>query len=224
MIYVIMSIISVDIKEKIIKNIKDILNFKDENWINLNTDMKLKIIHHFCNELKNNNKLELCNKIIIPLKNIRPKKLIQLSGINKKYNLNIFDEYRAKILNYTVEFRNNYNLNKKIYCYKHIPLTKFNDILNKYNYIIYDFLIKNIDSIEHLKFFNDITLGNQQKIIYDLPKNKKEFKILKISYKDNYLYIDFTNNVQIKCELYLTSEKITRNIPAKYKISLLNIF
>ena len=36
--------------------------------------------------------------------------------------------------------------------------------------------------------------------------------------------IEFDNNIVIKFELYLTSEKITSNIPAKYKIYLTNIF
>ena len=37
-------------------------------------------------------------------------------------------------------------------------------------------------------------------------------------------YVEFNNDISIKLELYLTSEKITSNIPAKYKIFLTNIF
>jgi hypothetical protein len=64
-------------------------------------------------------------------------------------------------------------------------------------------------------------MGNQHKIIS--IKDINELKINKINYEEQFLIIEFNNDVQIKLELYFTSEKITSNIPAKYKVFLTNI-
>ena len=37
-------------------------------------------------------------RIIIPLKNLRPKKIIQFCGITKKSNPIIYDDYRKKLI------------------------------------------------------------------------------------------------------------------------------
>ena len=46
-----MSLISLNIKQKIIDSLSNIINLQDESWTNLNTEIKLKIIHNLCNSL-----------------------------------------------------------------------------------------------------------------------------------------------------------------------------
>jgi hypothetical protein len=88
-------LISSNIKEKILNYIIDILKIDDPFWSSLDIEIKLKIIHNFCNIIKlnseniNYNVKHLVNNtnIKIPLKNQRPKKIIELSGINKQNNI-----------------------------------------------------------------------------------------------------------------------------------------
>lgn len=219
-----MTIVSLNIKEKIIYNINEIINYQDQDWSNLDIDIKIKIIHNLCSQFKNNElKNSFNNFLNIPLKSIRPKKLIQICEINKKNNLDIFEEYKKSILNYTINFRNNYNSKKKYYSYSNISKDNYNEILNNYNFLVYNFLNININIINHNLFFNNLVSGNQHKLIYPI-NNIKHINIKFINYKDNYLIIEFNNNIKIEMELFLTSEKITGNIPAKYKINLINIF
>jgi len=216
-----MTIISLNIKEKIIYNISEIINFEDQSWSNLNLDIKLKVIHHLCNQINKNNLENINNFISIPLKNIRPSKLIQICGISKSNNLDIYEEYRKSILNFTIYFRNNYNSKNKNYNYGNLSKKNYNEILNEYNYLIYNYLNKNINIINDSILFNNLVIGNQQKLLNPINNN---IKINLLYYKDKYLYIEFNNNIKIEMELFLTSEKITRNIPVKYKINLINIF
>ena len=90
-----------------------------------------------------------------------------------------------------------------------------NKFLNKYSHLI------NVK-----KFFNNLLYGNQDKIICSnsITENKQKLKINQINYKDKFLNIEFNNNITIRLELYMTSEKITSNIPVKYKINIINIF
>ena len=231
-----MSLISLNIKEKIINNLNDILNLQDDTWTNLDTKIKLKVIHNFCNLLQKNsintnfdNILIENTSINIPLKNLRPKKLIQFCGINKQTNLNIYEEFRKNIININKEFRINYNSNNKNYCFANLSKINYDSLLNNYNYNIYNFLMNNINIINSKYFYNNLIGENQQKIICEKIKtNNKLFqdnlKIKQINYKDKLLNIEFNNNVSLQMEIYLTSEKITNNIPAKYKINLINIF
>ena len=231
-----MSLISSNIKEKIINNLNNILNYQDPSWNDLDTEIKIKIIHNLCNLLKNNiNNLSNENiknninntSINIPLKNLRPKKLIQLCGINKQTNVLVYDEFRKNIINVNKEFRNNYNSNNNNYCFGNLSKNKYDNLLNNYNYNIYIFLTKNINIINSKYLYNGLIGENQQKIIPNNKTNKisqDNYKIKLINYKDNILNIEFNNNILLQLELYLTSEKITNNIPAKYKINLINIF
>jgi len=56
------------------------------------------------------------------------------------------------------------------------------------------------------------------KIHYDIYY----IEIIEIKYNNNFLEIIFSNNILIKFEIFLTSEKITSNILTKYKISVIN--
>jgi len=250
-----MSLISSNIKEKILTNLNDIINFQDNTWNNLDTEIKFKIIHNLCNLLKKNSNFITQPNITtitqpitqtnittiaqtipstnIPLKNLRPKKLIQFCGINKQMNSEIYDEFRKNIINVNRDFRTNYNSNNKNYCFANLSKNKYECLLNNYNYNIYCFLLKNINIINYKYFYSNLLGENQQIIFCEHKKINNSpnkifsnncFKIKQINYKDKFLNIEFNNNISLQMELYLTSEKITNNIPAKYKINLINIF
>lgn len=222
-----MTLISSNIKENILTKINDILNINDTNWNDLDFDLKLKIIHNMCNTFKPNfDKKNLFN-ISIPLKNLRPKKIIEFCGINKQSNTIIFEEFIKNILQINRDFRINYNSKNKNYCFSNLSVDNYNNILNNYNYQVYLFISKYINLINTKKFYHNLIGGNENKLITNEIEKKNiktNIKIDKINYKDRFLNIDFNNNISIQFELYLTSEKITSNIPAKYKPQLINIF
>lgn len=88
------------------------------------------------------------------------------------------------------------------------------------------FLDKHKQLINSKKFFYNLTGSNVDKIVQTniAYGNNRDIKIENIYYKDKFLKFYFNNGVIIQLELYLTSEKITSNIPAKYKINLVNVF
>jgi hypothetical protein len=232
-----MSLISLNIKQKIVDNLNNILNIQDSTWTNLDTEIKLKVIHNLCNTL--NKQTDISNtKINIPLKNLRPKKIVQYCGINKQSNSIIYDDYRKKLININKDFRNNYNSTNKNYCFANLSKNKYDVLLNNFNYNIYTFLKSNINNINSNLFYSNLIGENYKKVISTnnqldnnnilrLNNYNKEYsnlKIKEINYKDKFLNIEFNNNIIFELELYLTSEKITNNIPAKYKINLINIF
>lgn len=228
-----MTLISSNTKTNILSKLDDIVNFEDPEWSNLGIDLKLKIVHNLCNFLKNNinsnttkqifeSKNFEINSLNIPLKNQRPKKIIEFGGINKQSNTELFDEFKKNIIITNKEFRKTFNSKNKNYCFANLSNTKYQSIINNYNLKVYNFINKNIDKIDSYKLFNNLIGGNQQKII--CSNDKSNLKINKITHIDEFLNIEFNNNISIKLELYLTSEKITSNIPAKYKIFLTNIF
>ena len=225
-----MSLICPNIKQKIIDNLNNILNLQDLTWINMETEIKLKVIHNLCNSLsKQTDKSTdiLTDKITIPLKNLRPKKIIQFCGINKQSNSIIYDDYRKKLISINKDFRNNYNSSNKNYCFANLSKNKYDEILNNFNYNIYFFLTSNMNFINHKLFYSNLIGENYKKVICcnNISQNEPfNLKIKQINYKDKFLNIEFNNNINFELELYLTSEKITNNIPAKYKINLINIF
>lgn len=232
-----MTLISSNIKTNILSKLDDIINIEDPNWSNLGIELKLKIVHNMCNFLKTNNlnhlnmnynsfkhnsvAVDITSTINIPLKNQRPKKLIQLGGINKQINSHLFEEFRRKILSINRDFRKTYNSKNKFYSFANLSNAKYKSILINYNSAICEFMNTNINLINASKLYNNLIMGNQHKVIS--IKDIDELKINKINYKEEFLIIEFNNDVQIKLELYFTSEKITSNIPAKYKVFLTNI-
>jgi len=221
-----MLLISSNIKEKIINSLKDIINIEDINWINLDLEIKLKLIHNLCNLLKKNfNNINIDNSSInIPLKNLRPKKFIQYCGINKQMNLEIYNKYLKNIININREFRKKYNSNNKFYCFANLSKNNYDDILNNYNYNFYNFLFKNMNFINSKILYDNLLGNNKNKVINNNSNNKlNNINIKQITFKEKFLNIEFKNNITFYLELYLTSEKITNNIPAKYKIYLINI-
>lgn len=241
-----MTLISSNTKTNILTKIDDIVNIEDPEWSNLGIDLKLKIIHNLCNFFKNNinqnlntnknlnlnnvNNLNInTNTIIlssinIPLKNQRPKKIIEFCEINKQFNPELFEEFKKNLLSINREFRKTYNSLNKNYCFVNLSGNKYKHIVNNFNLNICIFLNKNINKINPIKLYNNLIAGNQQKIITNPNCSIHNLKINKITYIDEFLNIEFNNDITIKFELYFTSEKITSNIPAKYKIFLTNIY
>lgn len=218
-----MPLLSSNVKTNILNKINEIINIEDPEWSNLEMDFKFKIIHNLCNFKKINYKNDqIFSPMTIPLKNQRPKKIIELCGINKQTNNDLFNEYKKNILIINRDFRKIYNSKTKNYCFGNLSKNNYKSILNNYNLEIYNFIYKNIVKIDWNLFYNNLVTNNQNKIINLNPKNK--MGINNIFYFENLLNIEFDNNVNVELELYLTSEKITSNIPAKYKISLKNIF
>lgn len=243
-----MSLISIQVKQQIIDNLTSILNIKDSSWYDLDKEIKFKVIHNLCNNLKKNiinsgspndssniNSTNINsskqtdkqvnitnNQLSIPLKNLRPKKIIQFCGMNKQINTNIYEVYRKKFILINNEFRQNYNKSTKNYCFSNLTKNKYDELLNNFNNNFYLFLLDNINNINPKLLYLSIIGENYKKVINLNQSNS--LKIQEIKYKDKFLYIEFNNNIIFELELYLTSEKITNNIPAKYKINLINIF
>lgn len=215
-----MSLISLNIKQKIIDDLNNILNFQDSMWTNLDTDIKFKIIHNLCKSLSLKNNVNLETNIKIPLKNLRPKKIVQFVGINKLNNSVIYDDYRKKFISINNNFRKNYNSSNKNYCFANLSKNDYNNILNNFNYNFYIFLTSNINNIDCELFYYNLIGKNHEKN----SSSTNILKIKQINYKEKFLSIEFNNNMIFELELYLTSEKITNNIPAKYNINLINIF
>jgi hypothetical protein len=209
------------VKDEIILKLNNIININDSKWNELDINLKTKIIHHYCNFFnKSNNSIINWNIINIPLKSIKPKKLIELTGINKNFNKLLFNDYNNLILKYTFDFRNKYldKSEKKIYYnYSNLPKFDYNEILSNYNKIVYNFIINNKKSININKLYNNIIGSNTNKIITNIePKN------FYLNINENKIEFVFNNNVTILCELILVNDKITNNIPVKYYIKLIN--
>jgi hypothetical protein len=211
------------IKNQIIKYIDNIINIPDNNWNMFDLKMKIKYIHHLCNLFINEDILAgKKNQLTIPLKSIKPKKLIHYCNFTKSINSNLFKEYCQKILVYTFEFRSKYvKITKRIYFnYKNLPLIEYNTILNEYNQIIYLFLKENFNNINITNLFNNLTDSNSDKLFNCGDKNISIN--LDIICEKNILTLKFSNNINITLKLIYSSDMITNNIPVVYQIVLTN--
>lgn len=202
------------IKEKIINGINEIINIQEPRWTQVDLDIKLKLIHHYCNFFTNDNQIDL---IKIPLKNIRPSKLIDFLNLNSK---DLYNKFKKEIQEYTVNFRNNYK-KANHFTYNNLPNNEYQNILSNYNAIVYNFIKENSKNTNVDKLYLNLLGSSRNKVISD---KKENIKIISIKYNNNFTEIIFDNNIKIKLELYLTSEKITNNISANYKASLYNNF
>ncbi len=217
-------ILNDNIKELILTKLDDIINLKDGDWNSLDTNIKIKILHHFCNYLgfdRNNLPLKKINSISVPLKSLKPKKIIEFSTINKNYNSNLFSDFNKQILDYTFEFRKNYILvDKRIYyTFNNLPKNDYNTILSKYNNIVCNFIESNKKNINIKKFYDNLVGGNSKKMIIG-NNTLKDFVLKK--YNECFEII-FDNEIIIKFDLFFYSDKITKNIPVKYNIKIINI-
>ena len=215
-----MTIIDVSIKNIIINSIENILNIQDNNWNNLESNIKLKIIHHYCNYFNKKKSNIDWNVISIPLKSLKPKKIIQFIGINNNNNKVLFNDFNNQILQFTNGFREQFNKkSKQFYLFSSLDKQIYDSILNDYTKIIYNFINLNINCIKPLTIYNNLVSNNNDKLIIKSPPNK--FKILLDNNKINFV---FNNNIEIICELEFYNDKITNNLPVKFNIKLINNF
>jgi len=216
-----MGLLDDNIKNQIIKYIDNIINISDIGWNMFDINMKLKFIHHFCNCIYNNNKN--INVLTIPLKSIKPKKLIHFCNFTKSINSNLFQEYSKRSLQYTFDFRSKYvKLSKRTYYnYNNLPMFEYNDILNNYNKLVYSFLKENFDKINIKNLFDYLTKSNSDKLF--INKDNQNIQInLSIECQNNILIFKFSNNIEITLNLKYSSDMITNNIPLIYQIILAN--
>ena len=161
-----MTIIDVSIKNIIINSLENILNIQDDNWNNLESNIKLKIIHHYCNFFNKKKSNIDWNVINIPLKSLKPKKIIQFTGINNNNNKILFNDFNNQILQFTNGFREQFNKNsKQFYLFSCLDKEIYNSILNNYTKIIYDFINKNIKCIKTTTLYNNLVSNNNDKLI-----------------------------------------------------------
>ena len=191
-----MVLIENDFKDVIVNKINGILDLDDERWNNLDKKIKLKYIHRLCNYLEDN-KIEKLEAITIPLKSIKPKKLIQYCGISNQNNKNLYLQFNKLILNYTNEFRSRYVKipKRQYYTYNNLTKEEYNQILTNYNEITYTFMNKNKIDINNLlksvvnTNFNKLIANTNQVFEYKLnlpirgqyspsTVNKREFAIV----------------------------------------------
>ena len=195
-----------NIQKIVFEKLEEIIEIPE--W-NMSLELKIKILHNFCNKLLTK---DINKPIEVALKSLKPKKLMQVIGFNKKTDE--FKKFQKDMINYTFEFREKY---KNIYYnFLNLKNTDRQKILIDINKIVFDNI--NIQKINTLEVFNDIVLSNKNKVcIFDT-----NFK-LNITINDNYLLFYFNENLSIKMELCYGSDKITNNIPVFYKILLCNI-
>jgi hypothetical protein len=211
-----MVLIDNEFKLVLVEKINQILTMENNEWQKMDKKIKLKYIHRLCSYIEND-KIDNFESITIPLKSIKPKKMIQYCGISNLQNKNLYLQYNKLILDYTRDFRNKYiNIPKRqFYTYNSLIKQDYDNILNEYNKIIYTFINKNKIDIKNLLKF---TVGaNFDKIIFD-HSNSLEYKI---NYSEN--FINFTvGNFIITFTLSYTGNNITNNIPVKYYVKLIN--
>ena len=211
-----MVLIDNDFKDILVNKINGILDLDDEHWKNLDKKIKLKYIHRLCNYLEDN-KIEKLETITIPLKSIKPKKIIQYCGISNQYNKVLYLQFNKLILDYTYDFRNKYVKIKKkqYYTYTSLPSKEYNQILYDYNEIIYTFMNKNKIDINNLlksvinTNFDKLITNTNQDLDYKLNSSENSINII-------------TTNFIINFTLGYSSNQITNNIPVKYCIKLIN--
>lgn len=252
-----MVLVNENIKKQIITSLSNILNIKDDNWEKIDINIKIKMIHHYCNffnsnyilidnsnsinninsdivldsttdneiqdnlsSFNSNNNVKNIDFISIPLKSLKPKKIIQIAGFNKVHNKSLYNDFNNKILNYTFNFRDNFlHKKKQYYLYSNMPKTLYNSILNDYTKIVFDFLNLNINHIKINNFYDELIYNNKDKVIINSNP-----KCLNIYLSDSKINFEFDNNIKIVCELILYSDKITSNIPVKFRNKLINLF
>ena len=205
-----------DFKEIIIEKLNNILNLDYEKWNILDKKIKLKYIHRLCNFLENDENVDKRDNITIPLKSIKPKKLIQYCGYSNQYNKETYIQFNKLILNYTNDFRNKYiNISKKkYYTFNNLPKEEHNLILNELNEIVCCFIKKNKINISNL--LKCLIGSNLDKLIIDT--NEKNYNV---NFCDNNIEISI-NNLKIILTLKFSSSQITNNIPVIYHIKLIN--
>jgi hypothetical protein len=203
-------------KKILVDKISDILDLDNGGWNNLDKKIKLKYVHRMCSYLENDN-IENLQSISIPLKSIKPKKMIQYCGISNSNNKFLYLQFNKLILDYTRDFRSKYmgSGKKQFYTYNSLIKEDYNNILNEYNKIVYTFINKNKIDIKNL--LKSVVGSNFDKLIFDSNHNTE----YKINYSENLINL-ITTDFIIGFTLGYTSNNITNNIPVKYCVKLIN--
>jgi hypothetical protein len=212
-----MVLIDEEFKNVLIKQINSILEIDNLKWNVLTKKIKLKYIHRLCNYLENEDK-DKYETLTIPLKSLKPKKIIQFCGISKTSNKELYLQFNKNILEYTFNFRKKYiNITKRqYYTYNNLPKVDYDNILNEYNKIVFLFLNTNKIDIENL--IKNVVGQNSDKIL--TQKNNLNYNIYFLNNSINIKTEDFTINFTLN----YTNNNITNNIPVNYYIKLINNF
>ena len=98
----------VDLSDKtkgiIFDKLQSIVNLDISDWYLINKDIRIKILHNFLSFILFNT-FSFNNVLNIPIKSIKPKKLVMFCNMNKQKNVNIFNKYNKEVLAYTNKFR-----------------------------------------------------------------------------------------------------------------------
>jgi hypothetical protein len=182
---------------------KEILEYKNDNWENLELRLKLKIINSLL-KIKNEN-------IIINLKHRKALNLLMILYSIERKNVK-YKEFNNEILNFFINFRKECNKKDNL-CFSGLSEKYLSNLMEKYNNLVYNMIIKNPINKDNLfGLFND-------KDEYNIFLNNSVKKV-KIVNEKNTIIIKCDKNSEIVLELYLTSNKITNNLPFKYKMYL----
>lgn len=205
------------LKNTLVEKINDIINLNNNEWNNFSKNIKLKYIHRICNMLETND-INKKDELIIPLKSIKPKKLIQFCGYSNQTNKTIYTNFNKSLLNYTFKFREKYvNIkNKKYYTFSSLPKNDNLTILNELNEIIFMFINKNKLNITNL--IKNLTGTNFDKIM----NNSENYNNIYNLHLNNNIIEVICENLKIILTLKFSSDNITNNIPVKYYINLIN--
>lgn len=182
----------------------EIISINDNNWNKLTLNEKCKIIHNCTGNL-----LKPTNNII-PLKSIKPKKLILFSGFHNKSN--VYKEFWEKNLLYTRQFRNFANT-KKYVSFNTLPKHEYNRILNEINYFMYEILSISKNEIDMRLLYNNIMGNNIDKMV------NNNFNNLQIDYEENKLFL-FFDEIEITMTLCYNKDIIRNDIPIKYIVNV----
>lgn len=207
-------------KELIFDKLQNIVNLEISDWCIISKDIKIKILHNFLSFILFNT-FSFSNTLNIPIKSIKPKKLIMFCNMNKQKNINIFNKYNKEVLAYTNKFREEYkNVKDRVYyTFNDLPKDNYNNILEGYNDIVYNTINENNSIIDIKNLYIRLINNNSNKLIND---DNLSFAIKKESY--NELSIKFNDNIIVNLLLNFNKNKITNNLPLFYKIKLINKF
>lgn len=211
--------LSVETKKLIYDGLSSVMNLNACDWSILNNEIKIKILHNIIGFfLFNTFFVDSC--LNIPIKSIKPKKLIMFCNFNKKNNTSILNIYNKSILDYTNDFRNNFiNIKNKIYyTFDNMPIDIYNKIIEGYIIIIFNTIYNNLKLIDIDYLYNNLLNNNINKVI------SNEKLTLSIIMNNNELILYFNNNITINLSLIINKNKITNNLPVFFKINLINKF
>ena len=222
----------------LIKQLCSILGHDCDEWNSFNKKMKLKYIHRICSVVENDENIndkgmfenvilkDILEPLNIPIKSVKPKKLIQHLGFCKTVFNNEFKIFKQLMLDYTMNYRKIYMpKNNRIY-YRWSTMDKQEklQIMNDVNKIVYTFIKDKKINIQN--FLNSILSTNFEHVIL---KNKLDFLNIDINIDEAQLlfYFKYNENQNVSpltliFKLELTSDNITNNIPVIYRVKLIN--